>query len=375
MTLPTWLIMKAKMKSPRSCATTRPPDSVCSSSTIILAASFATPNSKRRPSSMSTTSGARDVAKAADVRVYVKAVDEEGKTSPLYDDELSPLDRDQLAAMQASGVTFAPAIRQIDKLGSIEVVLKTTDGAVVGMEKKDAELIAGENGLPQPFRFQIPIENCQLWTPESPTLYLADVTIFDKSGEAIHGWTERFGVRELKVVGDKFYLNGKPYFLRGGGDHNYDQIHLTEPADHDRFREHMTTYKAAGFNYMRFHTHSPMPEYYGSPTKREFSFNRKSLLSRRYLRRVPVQSKRDMYELFRAPTQRVVRDLFLWQRRLSWRPIDKELYSWVKKYDPDRLVIHQDGGMGIKRRRRFHDQRNKQSVHYQSVEVGRARRY
>lgn len=28
-------------------------------------------------------------AKAADVRVYVKAVDEEGKTSPLYDDELS----------------------------------------------------------------------------------------------------------------------------------------------------------------------------------------------------------------------------------------------------------------------------------------------
>jgi hypothetical protein len=289
-------------------------------------------------------------AKAADVRVYVKAVDEEGKTSPLYDDELSPLDRDQLAAMQASGVTFAPAIRQIDKLGSIEVVLKTTDGAVVGMEKKDAELIAGENGLPQPFRFQIPIENCQLWTPESPTLYLADVTIFDKSGEAIHGWTERFGVRELKVVGDKFYLNGKPYFLRGGGDHNYDQIHLTEPADHDRFREHMTTYKAAGFNYMRFHTHSPMPEYYDVADEKGILLQPEIP----YYHDVtcegfPFNPKRDMYELFRAHRRNVSFATYSYGNEgYLGAPIDKELYSWVKKYDPDRLVIHQDGGMGNK---------------------------
>ena len=84
----------------------------------------------------------------------------------------------------------------------------------------------------------------------------------DATGKALHGWSERFGVRELKVVGRQFYLNGKPYFFRGCGDHNYDQINLIEPADRERFKEHMSIYKEAGFNYARFHTHSPFPEYF-----------------------------------------------------------------------------------------------------------------
>ena len=289
-------------------------------------------------------------AKSADVRVYVKTVDENGKTYPLYDDELSPNDRDQLASLQANGVTFAPSPRQIDALGSIEVVVKTTDGKVVGSQKKDATLIPGENGLPQPFRFNVPVENCQFWTPESPTLYLADVTIFDKSGKAIHGWTERFGIRELKVVGDQFFLNGKPYFFRGGGDHNYDQINLTEPADRDRFLEHMTTYKAAGFNYMRFHTHSPLPEYYEAADE-------KGILLQPELpyyhdvtcEGFPFNPKRDMYELFRSHRRNVSFATYSYGNEgYLGAPLDKELYQWVKTYDPDRMVIHQDGGMGNK---------------------------
>ena len=287
-------------------------------------------------------------SKSADVRVYVKAFDENGKTYPLYDDELSPNDRDWLAGVQTNGVSFSASPRQIDALGSIEVVVKTTDGVDVGSQKKEAALIPGENGLPQPFRFQIPVANCQLWTPESPTLYLADVTIFDKSGVAIHGWTERFGIRELKAVGDKFYLNGKPYFFRGGGEFNLDQINLTEPADRERFREHLSLYKAAGFNYVRFHTHTPFPEYYEAADETGILLQPELP----YYHDVacdgfPFNPKRDMYELFRAHRRNVSFATYCYGNEGYFgSPLDKELYQWVKTYDPDRLVLHQDGGTG-----------------------------
>ncbi|MDR2438338.1 MAG: hypothetical protein LBE12_03060, partial [Planctomycetaceae bacterium] len=57
------------------------------------------------------------------------------------------------------------------------------------------------------------------WSPESPNLYLAEVKLYDEEGKNVtHGWNERFGIQKLEVRGKQFYLNGKPYLLRGYGD-------------------------------------------------------------------------------------------------------------------------------------------------------------
>jgi hypothetical protein len=57
----------------------------------------------------------------------------------------------------------------------------------------------------------IPIENCTLWSPETPFLYTLEVTTNADS------YTTRFGMRELHFdpVTHQAILNGKPYFLRG----------------------------------------------------------------------------------------------------------------------------------------------------------------
>lgn len=58
---------------------------------------------------------------------------------------------------------------------------------------------------------KIPVSNCRLWSPESPSLYILEVTT---SGDS---YKTRFGMREIHFdpVTHNALLNGKPYFLRG----------------------------------------------------------------------------------------------------------------------------------------------------------------
>ena len=286
---------------------------------------------------------------SADVRVYVKSTDLRGEAVPNYDDELSPAQREELAKFNA----YLPKPNTdkqylVDGFASVDVTIKTLDGDVVGQAKRASNATKlSENGLPLPFRFNIPIKNCKLWTPETPNLYLAEVVLRDADGEPIHGWTERFGVRELKAVGKQFFLNGKPYFFRGGGDHNYDQLQLFELGDREQFREHMTIYREAGFNYLRFHTHCPFPEYFECAD--EFGILLQPELP--YYHDVPCEGfefnpKREMFESFRANRRYVSFATYSWGNEgFLGEPLDVEMYDWVQKYDPDRLVVHQDGGV------------------------------
>ncbi len=61
----------------------------------------------------------------------------------------------------------------------------------------------------------IPVSNMKLWSPESPFLYnlVSKITL---DGAEIDTLTTAFGMREFKIVGSDFYLNGSRAFLRGG---------------------------------------------------------------------------------------------------------------------------------------------------------------
>ncbi|MDO4629716.1 MAG: glycoside hydrolase family 2 TIM barrel-domain containing protein, partial [Planctomycetia bacterium] len=224
---------------------------------------------------------------------------------------------------------------------TVKIEIQTRDGKTVVQRLLEKEV----SGITT-FKTIIPIPNCQVWSPENPFLYHAVVTLLDENGKPTHGWCERFGIRELKVVGKQFYLNGKPYFLRGAGDHNYDSISIMEPACRERFLEHMKTYKAAGFNATRHHTHCPLPEYFEAAD--EMGLLLQPELP--YYHDVPTEGflfdpMRDMEELYRHYRRYVSFAIYSGgnEGHLG-SPLAEEMYQWVKKNDPARIIQHQDGG-------------------------------
>ena len=61
----------------------------------------------------------------------------------------------------------------------------------------------------------------KLWTPADPNLYRLDVTLESRSGAILDKWTHKVGFRTFETRGNKFFLNGKPYWLRGANQLPY----------------------------------------------------------------------------------------------------------------------------------------------------------
>jgi beta-galactosidase len=63
--------------------------------------------------------------------------------------------------------------------------------------------------------FQVPIEGMKMWSVESPFLY--DVHVNVQESSVLHDAASvTFGMREFRISGADFYLNGKKILLRGG---------------------------------------------------------------------------------------------------------------------------------------------------------------
>ena len=57
----------------------------------------------------------------------------------------------------------------------------------------------------------------KLWTPATPELYQLEVTL-KSDGKILDSWSHEVGFRTFEVKGNRFFLNGHPYWLRGA-DH------------------------------------------------------------------------------------------------------------------------------------------------------------
>ena len=62
--------------------------------------------------------------------------------------------------------------------------------------------------------FQIPIRNMKLWSHEHPFLYEVELTVQERKNP-LDSTRTTFGMREFKIIGPDFYLNGKKILLRG----------------------------------------------------------------------------------------------------------------------------------------------------------------
>ena len=61
----------------------------------------------------------------------------------------------------------------------------------------------------------------RLWTPAEPNLYRLEVSLESPSGETLDRVVRQVGFRTFEVRGNRFYLNGHPYWLRGANQLPY----------------------------------------------------------------------------------------------------------------------------------------------------------
>ena len=93
------------------------------------------------------------------------------------------------------------------------------------------------------------------WSPDNPKLYTIRISDGDRCIE------RKFGVRRLTVDGVHLKLNGEFICPRGICEHGYFPLTAHPCRDITYFRKIVKTLKKLGFNFVRFHTHIPMPEY------------------------------------------------------------------------------------------------------------------
>ena len=191
---------------------------------------------------------------------------------------------------------------------------------------------------------RVPLAPFRPWSPEQPDLYVAELTLCN--GETpVQGWAERFGVRKIEVRGERFFLNNKPLFLRGYGDDFVYPLTMVSPASKEEHLKHLKIARAAGFNYVRLHTHCELPEYFEAADEAGIMIQPELP----YYGDYPTEAftfdpMRDLTELYRHYRRYVSFTTYCTGNEgLLGKPLDREIYQLAKRLDPDRLMLHQDG--------------------------------
>jgi hypothetical protein len=92
-------------------------------------------------------------------------------------------------------------------------ITSVQDGAILYSGDLDHPVVvaaAATNHL----RLVTPRLNPKPWSPQTPNLYTLEIRL-SANGKLIDSYKVRFGFRTFKVEGNRFLLNGKPFWLRG----------------------------------------------------------------------------------------------------------------------------------------------------------------
>ncbi len=92
-----------------------------------------------------------------------------------------------------------------------------------------------------------------LWQPNNPTLIDAHIRLLDGAGQTLDTIQSYTALRSVGVLGNRFMLNGRPYYLRLVLDQGYwPDSGLTAPDD-EALKKDVELVKAMGFNGVRKH--------------------------------------------------------------------------------------------------------------------------
>lgn len=142
----------------------------------------------------------------------------------------------------------------IDLAGDLAQATGTVNVSV-GAAQVAAQLTAGQAHVD----LTVTVDNPQLWTPETPNLYTAEITLASQAGE--DSQSVRFGLRDIAVKEGRLLLNGEPIFLLSALDQDmYHRTIYTVPSE-EYLRDEFTKAKELGLNCLRCHIKPPDPLY------------------------------------------------------------------------------------------------------------------
>ena len=146
------------------------------------------------------------------------------------------------------------------KKASLEVMtrLYAPDGTLLQTRKKKIQLKAEET-----LAFEqelLPVSHPMLWTPETPHIYKVETTLLDAKSKQVLDHTEHpTAFRWYRFDGAQgFFLNGKPYKLRGICRHQ-DQKPIGVALTDEMHRRDMKLMKEMGANFIRI-SHYPQDD-------------------------------------------------------------------------------------------------------------------
>ena len=140
----------------------------------------------------------------------------------------------------------------------VEVKILNAEGKVVTQQKSDLHFNAKwrdrEYELPS-----ISLEDAKLWSPDTPYLYTAEVTLYDNEGNIVDQIREPFGIRTIEMNPEKGLLvNGKKVLLKGYANHH--TLGALGAAAYPRaIEKRLKLMKAFGMNHIRT-SHNPYSE-------------------------------------------------------------------------------------------------------------------
>lgn len=140
----------------------------------------------------------------------------------------------------------------------VEVKILNAEGKVVTQQKSDLHFNAKwrdrEYELPS-----ISLENAKLWSPDTPYLYTAEVTLYDNEGNIADQIRELFGIRTIEMNPEKGLLvNGKKVLLKGYANHH--TLGALGAAAYPRaIEKRLKLMKEFGMNHIRT-SHNPYSE-------------------------------------------------------------------------------------------------------------------
>ena len=140
----------------------------------------------------------------------------------------------------------------------VGVRILDADGKVVAEQKNDIYF----NAKWRDREYELPsfsLENAKLWSPDSPYLYTAEVTLYDSEGNIADQIKEPFGVRTIEIVPQKGLLvNGKKVLLKGYANHH--TLGALGAAAYPRaIEKRLKLMKEFGMNHIRT-SHNPYSE-------------------------------------------------------------------------------------------------------------------
>jgi hypothetical protein len=148
-----------------------------------------------------------------------------------------------------------------EKANGLSCIFSVADeeGRGVPLEKFCSEEFSLNPGESAKKVFEAKIQNPRQWDGEHPNLYVLAMQL-KKGTEILEAVKQRFGFREVEVVGNQVFVNGRPIKVRGVNRHETHPL-LGRSLNPDLWRKDAELFRNANINYIRTSHYPPAEEF------------------------------------------------------------------------------------------------------------------